>query len=168
MAPSYRLKWTGRVRRANLGWQPKANLYQPSSHKPGCEITECFLSHPVVSQEIPLGWDGGTGLSVSISPCCCWSSLRLRSTRCTSTLGTSYWPSLKDVWPKNPHTKSWFPSSEAHLLQVQDLPCASAGPCSGSWPRLCPELLGPWSVLSTRGEPPEKYRHSDPKKAHKV
>lgn len=47
-------------------------------------------------------------------------------------------------------------ATQVQLLQVENLPCASGGPCAGSWPRLCPGLLSPWSVLSTQGEPPEK------------
>lgn len=47
-------------------------------------------------------------------------------------------------------------ATQVQLLQVQNLPCASGGPCAESWPHLCPELLGPWSVLSTQEEPPEK------------
>lgn len=85
------------------------------------EITECFISHLVVSQEIPLGWDSGAtvvschsqpGLSVCSCPCCYWGSLRFRS---TGMLGTCYWPSLKDVWELSEPTHQ-------ELISQEDVP----------------------------------------------
>lgn len=67
-------------------------------------------------------------------------------TGCLTALKRTHTP--RDDFPGGP--------SLVQLQKIQNLPGASGGLCVESSPHPCPELLGPWSVLSTQEEPPEK------------
>lgn len=84
------------------------------------------MSHSVVSQEIPLGWNSGAipvcchsqpGLPVCSCPRCYWGSLSYSCERDSDppdvqpcwTLAIDHPWRMSDNSQKNPHNKSWFP-----------------------------------------------------------